>query len=165
MGVDSLEVADLYKSLSRQLEQIVRLDVFRAPRPVVEDACQFAWGRLIVNRERVRSDTALSWLARTASREAIRALRREQRCLSLDAALDHETAADDSPGPAELVEWHERLEELKVLPERQQRLAWLHAFGFSYEEAAEQTGLTKRTVERQLLKSKRALRQSESAER
>ena len=62
------EIAALYRSLAKPLEEIVRFDLLYAPRPVVEDACQFAWDRLIDNRSRVRSESALPWLARTAVR-------------------------------------------------------------------------------------------------
>ena len=35
-------LVELYGQLSKRLERIVRRDV-RAPDPVIEDACQFAW--------------------------------------------------------------------------------------------------------------------------
>jgi len=72
----ALPVAELYRELSGRLEQIVRFDV-RAPESVIEEACQFAWGRLMDHRHRVRRESALSWLARTAVREAFKLRRRE----------------------------------------------------------------------------------------
>ena len=80
-----LDVDELYRALAGRLERIVRFDV-RAPEPVVEDACQFAWSRLVDHCDRVRRETALSWLATTAVREAVRLIRRQARELSLDAA-------------------------------------------------------------------------------
>src|SRR5438067_380102 len=148
------DISQLYRSLSKPLEEIVRLHVLSVPRPVVEDACQFAWSRLIHNHARVQRDGALSWLGRTAVHEAFKLLRREGQCVSLDSMLD--TPA--GPVPDELVERRERLGELRVLPERQQRLVWLHALGLNYAEIALQTGYTTRTVERQLLRAKRTLR-------
>jgi hypothetical protein len=53
------DVGDLYRALAPRLEQIVRLDV-RAPDPVIEDACQFAWSRLVYHSHRVRRETALT---------------------------------------------------------------------------------------------------------
>ncbi len=157
------DVADLYRALSRRLEQIVRLDV-RASDSVVEDACQFAWGRLVHHRDRVRRDAALSWLATTAVHEAFKLLRLERRCLSLEARLEAgEQLPPDGRSPHELVESKERIELVRVLPERQQRVLWLHALGLSYAEIAIHTGCTVRTVERQLLRAKRAVREAAAA--
>jgi RNA polymerase sigma factor (sigma-70 family) len=154
------DIADLYGQFASRLQQIVRSDV-RAPEPVIEDACQFAWSRLVDHAGRVRRDCALAWLATTAVREARRMARREGRELSLDAAV--EDAGDRallslSPRPDELVERQERLAQIALLPERQQRLLWLHALGLSYVEMADHTGCTRRTVERQLLRAKRSIR-------
>jgi RNA polymerase sigma factor (sigma-70 family) len=157
-GVD--DVGELYARLSGPLERIVRLDV-RAPDAVIEDACQVAWSRLVDHRTRVRREAALSWLAKTAVREAFKLIRREDRELSLDAVL--ELAGDgvlpsSSPGPEQLFECWALLESVRALPERQQRMLWLHMLGLSYAEMAQHEGCTERTVERQLLRAKRALR-------
>src|SRR5437588_11822956 len=80
-----IDVAELYARLARRLEHIVRLDV-RAPDVVIEDACQFAWSRLLHHRDRVQHDTVTSWLARTAVHEALKLLRLDRRELSLQAA-------------------------------------------------------------------------------
>lgn len=157
---DAADIGELYATLSKRLEHIVRSGV-RAPEPVIEDACQFAWSRLIHHCNRVRREAVLSWLATTAIREAFKLIRRDGRELSLEAAL--ENAGEpllrlDAPGAEELAEHHERLAELRSLPERQQRLLWLHGIGFTYGEMASYTGCTPRTVERQLLRAKRRLR-------
>ena len=153
------DVDELYRTLSPRLEQIVRLDV-RAPEPVIEDACQTAWSRLIHHSERVRREGALSWLATTAVREAWRLTGRDGRELSLDAELEGTeelSLACHLPGPAEVCELRDRLAEVGALPERQQRLVWMRAFGMSYGEMAEGTGDTRRTVERQLLRARERL--------
>lgn len=160
------DITELYRSLSGRVEQIVRRDV-NAPDPVIEDACQFAWSRFVHHRHRVRRETVLPWLVRTAVREALKLIRRENRELSLDAALNTTSgsALDDgrplcvrTPAPDELLEYRERLAEIRRLPERQQRLLWLHAAGLSYVEMARHEGYTLRTVERQLLRARRRLR-------
>lgn len=154
------EVGELYGALAWRLEQLVRLDV-RAPDVVIEDACQFAWSRLLHHRQRVRTDTVMPWLTRTAVREAFKLLRRAGRELSLEAEIDQagEQACPPAPGtPQELVEQRERLAEIARLPERQQRVLWLHALGLSYAEIAGHEGCTLRTVERQLLRAKRGIR-------
>jgi RNA polymerase sigma factor (sigma-70 family) len=157
------DVGELYRALSTRLEQIVRLGV-GASEADVEDACQFAWDRLLEHRARVRRDTAFAWLAQIAVREARRLLGREARYLSLDAtaavAGDSGLRGDLSSIPEELILNRERLWSIGRLPERQQRMIWLHALGLSYAEIAVYTGCTARTVERQLLRAKRSLRQT-----
>jgi len=104
----------------------------------------------------------LSWLTRTAIHEAFKLIRREGRELSLEATL--ELAGDAAlalrvPGPDELAEQAERLDGIRKLSRRQQRMVWLHGLGLSYAEIAVYEGCTTRTVERQLLRAKRSLRQ------
>jgi RNA polymerase sigma factor (sigma-70 family) len=157
------DVGELYRSLSGRLEHIVRRDV-RAPDAVIEDACQLAWSRLLRHCGGVRRDAALSWLARTAQREAFRLARRELRECSLEATL--EEAGDTGLGGSafaveELVQQHERLQSISDLPGRQQRLVWLQGLGFSYDEISAYTGDSLRTVERQLLRAKRSLREAQ----
>jgi RNA polymerase sigma factor (sigma-70 family) len=157
------EVGALYVALAPRLEQIVRLDV-RACDAVIEDACQVAWCRLLGHTHRVDRETVLAWLARTAVHEAFKLARRDRRELSLDAAIEESVAAGPAgmvaqrASPQELLERREQLEELRGLPERQQRVVWLHALGLSYVEAAAHEGCTRRTVERQLLRARAALR-------
>ncbi len=150
------DLGELYSSLSVQLERIVRLGV-SAPDVVIEDACQFAWGRLVRHAERVRREAVLSWLVRTAMREAVRAVRRGSRELSLEMELI-EQLAGEAPDPHELFTARERLGAVASLPPRQQRLVWLHAVGLSYAEMAQHERCTRRTVERQLLRAKRSVR-------
>jgi RNA polymerase sigma factor (sigma-70 family) len=151
------DIGELYGRLAPRLEQIVRLDV-RAPEVVIEDACQFAWSRLLHHRNRVRTDTVMPWLARTAVHEAFKLLRRGRRELSLEAEIEQEAEEPAcrpvAPAPQEIVEQRDRLAEIGRLPERQQRFLWLHAFGLSYAEIAVHEGCTLRTVERQLLRAK-----------
>lgn len=152
------DVGELYGLLARRLEQIVRLDV-RAPDVVIEDACQVAWGRLLHHRDRVHRETVMSWLVRTAVREAFRLLRRDRRELPLDLAAEEVLPAT----PTHLTECRERLAELGCLPERQQRAVWLHAFGCSYGEIAMYEGCTTRTVERQLLRARQSIKHQQAA--
>lgn len=164
-SLSAAEVGELYCELAGRLQRIVRLDV-RAPDQVIEDACQVAWSRLVDRRGEVRRETALSWLATTAVREALKLIRRERRELSLDAILEDAGESFGADWPAELeelVEQRERLGSIGGLPERQQRLVWLHGLGLSYAEMALHTGATRRTVERQLLRAKHALRASDAA--
>jgi RNA polymerase sigma factor (sigma-70 family) len=158
------DVDGLYRSLSRSLERVVRA-VVHAPEPVIEEACQFAWSRLVHHRDRVRTETALAWLSRTAVREAFKVTRRAARELSLDAG---ESAPEIHaqllvPCPAELVEQRDRLASLSSLPRRQQRVLWLRGLGLSYKEIAARERCTARTVERQLLQARTTLRANEAS--
>jgi RNA polymerase sigma factor (sigma-70 family) len=159
------QIGELYACHARRLEQIVRVDV-RAPQPLIEDACQFAWSRLVFHEHRIKRETALPWLVTTAVREAFKLIRREVRDLSLDCVLEESAeplARLGMPAPDEQVEHRERLADLRRLPERQQRLMWLQGLGLSYDEMAACEGCTVRTVERQLRRAKRAMRATSSA--
>ncbi len=148
------DVGELYGAVSGRLEQIVRKRV-RAPDALIEEACQVAWSRLVDRRDGVRRETALAWLATTASREALKQLRHQRRELSLEVLA--EEAGAHAP-VEEVVEQRARLASVRGLPERQQRLVWLQGLGLSYTEMARYTGASTRTVERQLLRARRALR-------
>ena len=152
------DVGNLYSELAGRLEHIVRLDV-RAPDAVIEDACQFAWSRLLHHRHRVHRDTVMSWLARTAVHEAFKLLRLDRREVPLEAVPEHVS----SPPLHELVERREQLAGIGGLPERQQRVLWLHALGLSYAEIALHEGCTVRTVDRQLLRARQNVRDAERA--
>jgi RNA polymerase sigma factor (sigma-70 family) len=151
-------VAQLYVEHAKRLEQIVRVDV-HAPEALVEDACQFAWSRLVFHAHRVRRETVLPWLVTTAVRHAFKLLRRERRLLSLEALVEQAAEpVSPLPSPDEVAEERQRLVDLDRLPERQQRLVWLQGLGLSYVEMAEREGCTTRTVERQLLRARRTMR-------
>ena len=153
------DVGHLYDLLAERLEQIVRLDV-RAPDVVIEDACQMAWTRLVHHSDRVQRETVMSWLARTAVHEAIKLVRRDRRELSLESAAEPPTPARSTvAGPDAVFEQRQRLGEIRVLPERQQRVLWLHALGLSYTEIAAHEACTVRTVERQLLRARQGVRE------
>ena len=158
--MDQREIGELYDCSSRRLEQIVRAGVC-ASDAVVEDACQFAWSRLVHHRERVRGETALGWLAKTAVREAFRMTRRRASELPLaEETADTRDAVMRSraSSPVELLEQRQALQAIGRLPVRQQRILWLMGFGLSYREMALHEACTPRTVERQLMRARRDLR-------
>src|SRR5947199_6381638 len=151
---DTDDVGALYRVLAKRLEQLVRLDV-RAPDPVIEDACQAAWSRFVDHRARVRVDATLSWLVTTAVREARRLAGRDQRELSLDDALEQvgePTLRLRSAPVEELLEQRERLAAVGQLPERQQRLLWLHALAFAYQKPLVPKASRQRPSGRRLLR-------------
>jgi RNA polymerase sigma factor (sigma-70 family) len=163
---DLQDVAELYAARAERVRQQVRMGV-TAPEPLIEDACQFAWSRLIHHRLHVRRRTAQAWLVTTAVNEAFKLLRRQGRDTSLDGLL--ERAGEMPPvagGPLleELIDHRARLDGIRRLPVRQQRLLWLQGLGLSYDEMAACTGDTRRTVERQLLRAKRGLHRLDVAD-
>lgn len=159
--IDSVQLEQLYESLSGRLRQIVGCTV-QAPDQVLDDACQIAWSRLLRRPGSIRQpEAAFAWLARTASREAVKIARRAQRDLSWEQLAERDEAARTiavrPPSTEELVALRARLDEVRALPPRQQRLVWLQGLGLSYREMAGYTGATQRTVERQLMRAKRRL--------
>jgi RNA polymerase sigma factor (sigma-70 family) len=155
------DVGELYGQLATRLQQIVAREV-RAPAALVEDACQFAWWRLVVHAGRVQRTAALSWLAITAVHEALKLIRREERDLSLDRRLEgggERPAPSWALGPGEIAEQHAQLELLRALPVRQRTVLLLKGAGFSYAETADSLGVSLRTVERQIMRGRQKLRE------
>jgi RNA polymerase sigma factor (sigma-70 family) len=136
----------------------------RAPEAVVEDACQFAWDRLLRHRGRVDREKVLGWLVATALHEALKLVDRAARDLSLEAAIEQGTDVATlrvARPPHKLVEDRERLASLSVLPHRQQTALWLYGLGLSYDEIARCQGSTAHAVEHRLHRARNALRKRE----
>jgi RNA polymerase sigma factor (sigma-70 family) len=172
MLVDLDDVARLYGEEAVRVRKLVRLHVVASPA-LVEDACQVAWCRLLIHRARVRRSSARAWLVRVAVHEALKALARERRERSLDALQERDERPDLGrdceptmlPTPMlidDLVEQRARLESMRALPDRQRRLLWLQGLGLSYREMAGETGMTRRTVERQLMRARSSLAKAEA---
>lgn len=88
---------------------------FRLGEAEASDVAQTVWLRLVENLSHLRDPASLpGWLATTARRESIRALRRAQREVPSELALDDEAPArvEDSP------EWH-------LLSTERQREVWV----------------------------------------
>jgi RNA polymerase sigma factor (sigma-70 family) len=158
------EVAELYARAAGLVRGQVCNEV-TAPEAVIDDACQFAWIRLLHHRHRVGRDRAVSWLITTALHEVFKLVRRAGHDLSLEQLMEE---TDDlrinrtAPAPEEAVGARLRLELLQELPERQERLIWLQGLGFDYSEMGAEIDVTVRTVERQLMRARRNLRRLEA---
>ncbi len=145
--------AQLYEQYAQRLERVVTSQV-RSSRVVVEEACANAW--LILLRRQPARQTAWPWLKVVAIREAWRLDGLERRTLPIDL-LASEPVTDG--GVQEHAEFHAELEHLeRELGARKRRILLLSAIGFTYVEIAEITGDSRRTVERQLLRARRAAR-------
>lgn len=153
------ELDSLYSELQPQLARILAVNL-NAPDWLIEDACQTAWSALFQNRDAVAPGGELGWLSTTATRAALRLLRREHgRAVYAQPSdpvdLDHHRPP--APGPDRSLELSERLAEIRRLPVRQQRVLMMHGFGYEYEEIAAATGATPRTVKRQLDRARQQL--------
>ena len=163
--------ASLYAELQPQLWRILTTNL-AAPAWLHEEACQTAWESLLARGDEIRPGGELSWLSTTATRYAIRALRRER-------LAGHPLAELDQPGPAthlplasatprpdteHACELHARLASISHLPPRTRRMLLLHSFGYEYSEIAQTTGNSPRTVIRQLTRAREHLRLAASPE-
>ena len=169
-ALDDLDdIARLYREEAVRIRKLVRAQVV-ASSALVEDACQVAWCRLLIHRTRVRRASARAWLVQVAVHEALKAIARERREPSLEAMQEGDRRADlgpevepaiaSTPTPTlveDLVEQRARLDSVRTLPDRQRRLVWLQSLGLSYREMAGETGMTRRTVERQLMRARVSL--------
>ena len=154
---------ELYRRHHRDLHRAVA-HVVRAPRELVEDACQTAWAILLRNQpERY---AIFAWLRVVAIHEAYRLLAIDRR----DARLErlrredgdwHETIAD----PRSLDDAVAALEALRVLAalaalaERQRTDLALKVAGYSYDEIRVMTGGTTLTnLNKSLVKARARIR-------
>jgi DNA-directed RNA polymerase specialized sigma24 family protein len=150
----------LYEEHALALQAVVGRRVHTSPVNV-EDACGFAWLQLV--RRGNRPASAFAWLCTIAIREALKLHRRAARTTGLDEVAD---AATD---PRYDVDWRVELigagEEIRQarLQRREARLVGLRAAGYSRDEMVEVTGDTCRTVDRQLARAQRKLRDARRA--
>jgi RNA polymerase sigma factor (sigma-70 family) len=156
MSVTEPEIEHLFRKHAPRVRRVVG----GLAEATADDACQVAWLRLLAQRQGVQREAAVSWLIRTAQREALKQSRRAERLSSLEDVLEQagETVvAGVMPSPEEMREPYRRLEELGCLSPRQRRVLWLHAAGLNYREIAAHEDCTRRTVERQLVKARTAV--------
>jgi DNA-directed RNA polymerase specialized sigma24 family protein len=153
---------ELYRRHHRELQRAVARAV-RAPRELIEDACQTAWAVLM--RRQPDRCTIFAWLRVVAIHEAYRLSAIDRR----DARLERLRAEDDAwhdvtPGPRSLENAVEALDALRVvasLPERQRRDLVLKVAGYSYEEIRALTpGRTATSVSKSLVKARARIRRS-----
>jgi len=146
----------LYRRHHRDLERVVAHAV-RAPRELIEDACQTAWATLL--RSQPEGPTTFAWLRVVAIHEAYRLSATERR----DARLEHlignggdwEAVIADGRSLDAALEAREALRALVGLPGRQRDDLALLIAGFSYREIAEITGGRTRTnVNKSLVKAR-----------
>lgn len=155
------DTSQLYGEMQPQLVRIL-VSNLQPPDWVIDEACQTAWSSLLEHRQTVAPGGELGWLSTTATRAALRLLRRARITDSAEQ-LPVPVSLDDlrvrEVEPERHLELRERLAEIRRLPVRQQRVVMLHGFGYEYDEIAAVTGDTRRTVARQLTRARRRLLQ------
>jgi RNA polymerase sigma factor (sigma-70 family) len=140
--------AALFATLQPRLRRAVARAV-TAPQAVIDDACANAW--LILLRAQPRRETVYSWLRQVAIHEAIRLYRREVR--------DTAVPVDEMPSTTDRMHDALRaLEALAALPARQRRMLSRQVAGLTYADIAREERVTARTVELQVLRGRRRLR-------
>jgi len=122
----------LYRALAPRLIALLRRRV-GGPEQTREDACSFAWVQLL--RRQPERLHVLGWLYVVACREAWRLLERDSRCLALPNE-DLEAHAGAVLAVAAHQAMLETRDALAALPERQRKLLFLSAAGYTYADLA-----------------------------
>jgi RNA polymerase sigma factor (sigma-70 family) len=145
----------LYRDHARTLRSVVRMKV-NTTDDNLDDACAFAWMQLV--RRQPRRDTVFGWLRTVAIREAIRLDRAERGrvCADLDG-LEHPALRDLHADPDARDELIDALDTLAGLQDRQRVILGLYALGLRHKEIAEVTGDTARTIQRQMVRARKAV--------
>src|SRR3954468_2342189 len=124
----------LFISHANRLRRIVARNV-NTSAANVEDACSFAWLKLVTNDP--RRETVFGWLAKVAIREAIRLDRRDRGIASIDDASDHVLATRSADADAtERILIAEIIDELAGIHPRKRAMLVMHAAGFTSAEIA-----------------------------
>jgi RNA polymerase sigma factor (sigma-70 family) len=152
---------DLYRTHHRRLLRLIAADVTARPQ-VIEDACAFAWAELLARQPERTS--IVGWLRLVARREAIRQAQRDRQTLSLSGLGADDPYPKRQPLSAPRGSPHDHAEALDALalvaalPVRKRAFLALKLSGHTYDEIASELGVSGRTVDRQLVRARRAVR-------
>jgi DNA-directed RNA polymerase specialized sigma24 family protein len=158
------QIGSLYERHAESVRRAVGGRV-NAPRAVVEDACHTAWLRLCAHED-VALDprSVVKWLVVTGTREC---WRRTTGCRELamggwlpdGGERELPEPAGDACDPSVIVGRRDLVRSrLAALSDRERQFLALQALGLSYEEISTALEVTVRTVERQILRGRRKLR-------
>jgi RNA polymerase sigma factor (sigma-70 family) len=146
---------ELFVQHARRVHAVVSATV-RTSAANVDDACGFAWLQLV--RHRPPAAAAFVWLCTTAIREAVKLDRRTAGAIGLDEAA--EVAADPAmrpEGSLEVIAIGQQIRTARLRP-REARVLGLRVAGYNRDEIAEIIGDSRRTIDRQLGRARRKLR-------
>jgi RNA polymerase sigma factor (sigma-70 family) len=105
----------------------------------IDDACSFAWLRLLTNQP--RRATAFGWLAKVAIREAWRLDRTERARSTVTGHLHSLEIADEADRAEERLAFEEMLEALATIHPRKRAMLVMHTLGFTCAEIAVAHGI------------------------
>lgn len=134
---------DLFVRYADRLRKYVSRVVRTTPE-IVDDACAFAWMKLVTNQP--QRETVFPWLCAVARHKALDLHDMTRRMVGVDPTLLAETYAagqDRVETKQSMLELEERLSGLN---ERQRTMVFLHAAGWRYEEIAEEYGVSRSRV-------------------
>ena len=155
----------LYRQHHRDLRRAVAR-VVRAPRELIEDACQTAWATLL--RTQPDRYAIFAWLRVVAIHEAYRLAAIDRRARHLERLNvdehDWQELVADPRTLDDAVAALEALRTLASLPERQRSDLTLKVAGYSYEEIRALTpGRTFTNVNKSLVKARAKIRRPRDA--
>ena len=155
----------LYRQHHRELHRAVAHAV-RAPRELIEDACQTAWATLL--RTQPDRYAIFAWLRVVAIHEAYRLAAIDRRARHLERLNidehDWQELVADPRTLDDAVAALEALRTLASLPERQRSDLTLKIAGYSYEEIRTLTpGRTFTNISKSLVKARATIRRTRDA--
>jgi RNA polymerase sigma factor (sigma-70 family) len=129
---------DLYSAQHARLRAVVARAVNTSDANI-NDACSFAWLRLMTRQP--RRATAFAWLAKVAVREVWR-LDRAERARSARADVESPDIADEADPAGDRIALEEVLEALAEIHPRKRSMLVMHSLGFTHAEIAAQHGVS-----------------------
>jgi RNA polymerase sigma-70 factor (ECF subfamily) len=132
-------------------------------REIVQDLFVYLWE----NRKDICINYSMkSYLTTSVRRNSIRFIQQPCTVLSIDTLTDSEDIAETLSDPIELEELHRQLQNaIESLPAQCRKIFKLSRFrGLKYAEIAEQLGISVKTVEAQIGKALRLLREKAKLE-
>jgi DNA-directed RNA polymerase specialized sigma24 family protein len=166
------DIAQLYRRHHRDLQRAVAAAV-RAPREVIDDACQTAW--MMMLRSQPRQATWFAWLRVVAIHEAWEQCARSRHEMPAGAFISpsaKEIGAYEQPEPpadtrdvpdqvADHIQRAQRLADLATIKPNDRRTLYLFGLGYRYREIMHITGASYTAVNRRITEGRRALRKLE----
>jgi RNA polymerase sigma factor (sigma-70 family) len=126
---------DLYAAEHARLRAVVARAVNTSDANI-DDACSFAWLRLVTRQP--RRATAFAWLAKVAIREAWRLDRADRARSGAATDVDWQEIADEADPAGDRIALEEVLEALGEIHPRKRSMLVMHALGFTHAEIAAQ---------------------------
>ena len=130
-----------------------------------EDLVQEAYARLIEYQRSARVRDEEAFLRRVVSNLAINQYHRDQILIFADESIDEldrqATLVDTGPGIERILDARQQLEQIEAMlaavSRRTAEVFIAHRAGFSYEEVADELGISTRTVKKHIVRARSML--------